>query len=134
MTRPDDPRLKGLPPEFARMSLRPGIGAGFMHDYASTMLEHGLDETMVDVPSAVRVGSKMMPIGRHLQQRLRKLIGRDVKAPQAVLDGIAEELFPMRKAAFDASRSFKKVLVEEGEQARKNLESKTRFRIQRRSL
>lgn len=39
MTRADDLRLNGRHPEFARMSLRPGIGADAMHEVASTLLK-----------------------------------------------------------------------------------------------
>ena len=93
------------------MSLRPGIGVDGMWDVASSMLEFGLDESMADVPSALRHGNKEYPLGRYLRGKLREMIGRDKNAPPDVLEKIKEELRPLREAAFEASRSFKAELV-----------------------
>jgi len=95
MSRASDPRLKGRHPEFCRMSLRPGIGSGSMWDVASVMLEYGLDNVLQDVPSSLAHGGANMPLGRYLRGLLRERIGRDKKAPQAVLDALAEEVRPL---------------------------------------
>lgn len=99
MTGKDDPRLFGRHPEFTRSSKRPGIGADFMHFVASEFMKFNLENTQVDVPSTLRHGPKELPLGRYLQKRLRKLVGKDEKAPQAVLDKISKELQPLREAA-----------------------------------
>lgn len=112
MTSSDDPRLNGRHPEFCRMSLRPGIGADFMHEVASSVLEFDLDKLQGDVPSSLRHGSRIMPLGRYLRRRLRKLVGKDESAPQSTLDEVAEELRPLRETAFNASASFKDTVVE----------------------
>lgn len=111
MTRYDDKRLDGRDPEFARMSLKPGIGAYFMDEVASTFLQFDLEKTQVDVPSTLRHGNKHWPLGRYLQRRLRKLVGRDEKTPQAVIDKVQSEMSDVRKAAFDASESFEAALA-----------------------
>lgn len=97
MTRPDDPRLGGRHPEFARMSNRPGIGAGMMDDVASVLL--GLGSSQADVPVSLRHGSRQLPLGRYLRRRLRRLIGRDEKCPPEVLEQLAEEMRPVLEAA-----------------------------------
>ena len=114
MTSPDDGRLYGRHPEFARMSLKPGIGVDGLWDIASSMMEYGLDESMADVPSAIAYGKQQMPLGRYLRGNLRRMIGRDAKAPQATLEAVTEELRPLREAAFDESRSFKDAVVGAG--------------------
>nr|AOV86340.1 putative replication protein VP4 [uncultured virus] len=112
MTRDDDPRLEGRLPEFARMSLRPGIGLGMMHELASTLLEHKLDEKMIDVPLALQHGNKKFPLGRYLRRKLRTFVGRSPDCPPAVLDNMVEELRPMREAAFMASEKFSQKILE----------------------
>ena len=77
MTAADDTRLKGRYPEFARMSLRPGIGYGALSEVANTLCAYDLDRRLVDVPSALRHGAKEYPLGRYLQRNLREIIGRD---------------------------------------------------------
>lgn len=112
MTSHDDYRLEGRLPEFARMSLRPGIGLGMMHELASTLMEHKLDTKMVDVPLSLQHGTKQWPLGRYLRRKLRTFVDRDPNTPQAVMDGIAAEMLPLREAAFNNSESVQKHVLE----------------------
>lgn len=107
MTRHDDPRLEGRLPEFARMSLKPGIGLGMMHEVASTLLEHNLHEKITDVPVSLSHGKKQWPLGRYLRRNLRKMIGRDEKTPQEVLEHQKQTLQPLREIAYNNSSSLK---------------------------
>lgn len=78
MTSKDDSRLNGRHPEFARMSNRPGIGALSM----ATVSDHlhsvfGLDQVAAegDVPRALKLGRRSIPLGRYLRSVLRKEMG-----------------------------------------------------------
>lgn len=112
MTGHDDKRLNGRHPEFARMSLRPGIGANALWDVASVLLEYNLDVRRVDVPTALSHGRLTMPLGRYLRGRLRTLIGKDHKAPDEALAEIQKELQPLREAAFSSSSSFQQAIID----------------------
>lgn len=115
MTRLDDPRLCGRFPEFARMSLKPGIGAFAMDDVASDVMQHKVMDNE-DVTSDGR------PFGRYLSRRLRKLRGLDEAAPQSVLDKIQEKLRPLQMAAKSDENepSVKAKFVASTRQARRN--------------
>lgn len=87
MTGKDDPRLEGRHPEFARMSLRPGIGRRAMAGVASGLVNDGGSKALLasgDVPGAARVDGKLMPIGRYLKGALRQEVGWNDKAPLGV--------------------------------------------------
>lgn len=74
MTCNDDARLNGRYPEFARMSLRPGIGAPAIGSVASALQnKFGWDAIGVtgDVPSMLMHGRKTLPLGRYMRSRLR---------------------------------------------------------------
>jgi len=74
MTSADDPRLDGRYPEFARMSLRPGIGAEAMADVAESFWDPLGQEYIYrtgDVPMSISHGKKTLPLGRYLRQKLR---------------------------------------------------------------
>lgn len=101
MTKADNPKLLGKLPEFARMSLRPGIGLGMMHELASTLMEHKLDTKMIDVPLSLQHGMKKWPLGRYLRRKLRTFIGRDPNAPPEILQQQKEELQTLRKTAWE---------------------------------
>lgn len=103
MTAKDDKRLAGRHPEFARMSNRPGIGAHFMDDVASSFLEFDLEQSEADVPSVLNHGTRKLPLGRYLRDRLRERIGREKGTPQAIKDALALEMLPMWEAAQAAS-------------------------------
>lgn len=92
MTRYDDIRLDGRMPEFARMSLRPGLGHNAMHDLADVILRLGLDVSEADVPSALRRGSTVWPLGRYLHNKLREMTGTDAPSKDVQIARSVERL------------------------------------------
>lgn len=140
MTRNDDVRLAGRQPEFARMSLRPGIGFDAMHDVASVLMALGLDESEADVPSALRHGSRTLPLGRYLQRSLRMLIGKEPNAPEASIQAAFERVRPLFEAASAAPTSegrtlaFKNALIDADDQRVVNAEVRRQIYGKRRQL
>lgn len=62
-----DDDLKGRIPEFSRSSNRPGIGAPAMAVLRNVLKNRNMD----DVPTYLRHGEKIFPLGRYLRNRLR---------------------------------------------------------------
>lgn len=79
LTKADDERLKGRCPEFARMSLKPGIGFGSVKVMRDALIdmETGEIRMAADVPASVRADGKLWPIGRYLRRGLRCALGMD---------------------------------------------------------
>lgn len=133
MTAKDDTRLLDRHPEFARMSNRGGgIGSGMMDEVASTLMTLNLEERIADVPSALRTGSRLMPLGRYLRQNLRKKVGKSEKAPQSTLDEYTEALRPMREAAQNSRPgtrydTFKEEILKSADQKVRQMETKQRI-------
>jgi len=87
MTDPDDARLDGRHPEFARMSLKPGIGAPALKFYAPGYFTKGGSQVLMeqgDVSAAVRVENRLFPLGRYLRSKLREEIGWHGNQPSIV--------------------------------------------------
>lgn len=77
LTKASDPRLEGRHPEFSRMSRRPGIGALDIDKIAETIFYYG-ESALTDsgdVPVSLIHGSKSLPLGRFLREKLREQIG-----------------------------------------------------------
>lgn len=102
MTSSDDARLNGRRPEFARMSLCPGLGAGVAESVSSTILKHGLP-----VPTSLRHGSRIMPLGRYLRRKVREAAG--LPQEQVPPD---ERLQMVRSVAWSSDRSVSEVWKE----------------------
>jgi len=137
MTRPDDPRLGDRHPEFSRMSLKPGIGADFMHEVASTLLQFDIvDSAQGDVPSSLRHGTRTLPLGRYLTRRLRTLVGKEANAPEATIEARAEEMRPLQQAARSSSSapSLKHQVVEANKAKRLSQAAKLKLKKQRRTI
>lgn len=86
LTSSDDVRLAGRHPEFARMSLKPGIGAMAMGPVGGSMMEDSVGAAEIarigDVPMALRMGGGFAPLGRYLRSKLRDEMGFESnKAP-----------------------------------------------------
>lgn len=114
LTKVGDPRLGGRHPEFARMSLRPGIGALAMEDVAAVLNDSEGAKLIArdgDVPLSLKHGGKDLPLGRYLRRRLRNEMGFEVvggqSRPQEVM---AQEMRQLRetvgRAAFVALKPF----------------------------
>jgi len=137
LTNKGNALLKGRHPEFARMSLKPGIGADALHDVASVTLQY-LDGD-VDVPTTLRHGPKLQPLGRYLTRKLRELNGKAPQAPAQTLAKLEAKVHHLREASENptpyGSRSrFKDLLMEEQHGAIKAMEHKHRFYSKRRPL
>lgn len=143
MTQALDPRLNGLHPEFARMSLRPGIGASAVADIADTLTEPaGCDalSRVGDVPHSLMLERKSVPLGKYLRGKLReKLNFPDKKSTKESLDAWKEEMQKLRdeyKASpktsalskyFGDHHHFKNFLIDKN--AQKVLQLETRSKI-----
>lgn len=139
MTDKLDERLCGRYPEFARMSNRPGIGALSVDVLASALRSPAGEREILlagDVPSVLRHGSKVLPLGRFMKQKLREELevtdGAEVSAEKA-----AAELFTLYENAFlteNRPLSFKHFLEGKWKQKIKNLEKKALIYKQRKTI
>lgn len=121
-------------PPFSRMSLRPGIGHDMMHELASVLLKENLDETLVDVPSALAHGRKALPLGRYLRRKLRKMIGRTDYAPPETIQTQAEEMQALRARAAEGEKAVSKLYQEEILGKRRQIESRDKLYNKRNML
>lgn len=109
LTKKGDPRLGGRPPEFARMSNRPGIGADAMLVVRDSVLtDAGLDyyTRESDVFREVRFGGKKYGLGRYLRRRLREEIGvseeDEKKRVQLWINETQKKMLPLQADAISA--------------------------------
>jgi len=95
MTRGEDVRLEGRCPEFARMSLKPGIGAGVADSFAQAATTRGGVRQIAstgDVPSSYRVAGRIWPLGRYIRRKVRGQLGMDPGAPKSSVSEAARAL------------------------------------------
>lgn len=140
MTRPTDlpPVLAGRHPEFARMSLRPGIGLNAMWEVADSLMKFNLEESQPDVPSALRHGARLLPLGRYLRRKLRLMVGKEERAPQEAQDELKKEMLGLYQSAAAEGRlsSFlpKEAVMKAGDGAVARLYSREKIWKQRKGL
>lgn len=121
------------------MSLRPGIGAGFMPEVASALLSHNLHGPhLTDVPSALRHGKYVRPLGRYLTRHLRTHVGMEPDAPIQTIEAAAEKLRPLQEIARETTpkgvsykETFKNLIIDTHEGRYRRLEGKSKLHRKR---
>lgn len=138
MTKKDDPRLGGRHPEFARMSLRPGIGGSkrIMEAVANTLTtDSGSDEIIAlqDVPSQLMHGKKKYPLGRYLKERLRLQLGHEKKTHPDTLLALSLRAVDKHNQLVQESKKCKKNFYRYAREKRDQqiLNIETRFRLRK---
>lgn len=126
--------LDGRHPEFARMSLCPGIGASAMDEVASELMRLDLDTTQADVPSALRHGKKELPLGKYLRRQLRLRIGKDANTPKEEQIARSKEMLPLLVNSVSNQTSFKTEVLKKFEGKRNSFESRVKIFKQRRRM
>lgn len=95
------PPLNGRPPEYSRMSLKPGIGALAVTDIADALTTlDGCDALaeIGDVPHHLLLERKQIPLGKYLRSKLREKLGFPEKTtPKSSLDAWKAEMQELRK-------------------------------------
>lgn len=91
MTGIADVRLKGRAPEFARMSLKPGIGFEAMAIFAKDLGKH--IAKLPDVPTAFRMEGRFHGLGRYLRNALRSSFGLPQGQPQSMTEALGAYAF-----------------------------------------
>lgn len=128
--------LKGRYPEYARMSLKPGIGAEAMKDLGDLLTtDQGIDlmETHgQDVPTCVQQGKRKLPLGRYLRKKLREKVGDEDEMRQLSKEECTKEMLQVREEARKAEpinerKDFRQILLDEHKQDR--LKSYKKFKI-----
>lgn len=122
LTRADDPRLEGRRPEFARMSLRPGIGAYFATNIAQGLQRFNLDYTEGDAPVALRHGKKLLPLGRYIRGKVREELYGSKDAPEKSRASYAVKMLELFEEAKDNQTTPKEILKAQGLTGAKSLE------------
>lgn len=139
MTNAKNPKvlewLNGRNPEFARMSLKPGIGANSLSDVVDALTgEWGPEilEQNGDVPSVLQYGGKKRPLGRYLKHKLRERMGfhEPKTTPKGLLRKMQEkELVEIQAeaATLEKPAEVYKVRLDRRRQKARNLAARTKL-------
>lgn len=135
MTQTGDPRLGNRHPEFARMSLWPGIGANAMFDVASALMRYSLDGRKIP-DTLTHANGRALPLGRYLRKKLSQFIGLSdeeiSKRGEETLSRLYEELSLVREFAMASDRSVASVYEEVNQPYANHLAAK--LKSKRRSM
>lgn len=122
-----------LVPEFARMSRRPGLGANALPFVAAAYSDAVAARDVAirgDVPDALRIGGKKLPLGRYLKTKLGEELGYSQEAlSEKRLSAYAEKMLPLL-----STQALRDIFAQEREQAAQNALVRQRITSSRRIL
>lgn len=105
--------LQGRYPEFARMSLKPGIGADGIIPIADALIGYLPED---DVPRSLCHDGKSYPLGRYLRSKLREKMGfSENGTPKEKLEEWAMQMLGLYEEHVSSQgykKTFKKVIVD----------------------
>lgn len=135
LTNKTDPRLEGRHPEFARMSLKPGIGALAVPDIVDVLTSENGSNLMVaseDVPLALQHGKRKLPLGRYLRSKIREHYGfKETTAPREILLRLHQEVRSLydevKKTPQGQKKSFKQILIDQDAQKVANMDARLKI-------
>lgn len=143
MTNKNDPwviaRLNGRHPEFARMSLKPGLGAGAVRSIADTLeSDFGPDVLAAydGLPPVLQHGRKQLPLGRYLKKKLSdEILFQKKLAPSAQdWERAIEEKMQLQSVKSSPYESDSLAYMKLNEQKILNKESRSRLWKKRNTL
>lgn len=124
LTKVTDERLEGRYPEFARMSLRPGIGG-----HAATVVAQALCDAertngpavMSDMPRVLRTGRGDYPLGFYMRERIAGALGLVKDSDALVYRASVERLQKLQSLLADSEKNW--MGLPDYTKARKRLEA-----------
>lgn len=139
MTSKDDVRLNGRHPEFARMSLRPGIGALAVPSIADACSTPAVGQSMSrsgDVPDVLRHGARIYPLGRYLRDKLRSRLGIEASDTGVKTFARSKKMQAMRAAyaSREEEKPFAVIMEEKRLQKIRSLETRSKLYKKKESL
>lgn len=125
------PPLRGRSPEFARMSLKPGLGGDSVTEIRDALVGYLPDG---DVPLSLRSYGRQFPLGRYLRQKLRESYGLEKATPKEVLSQLSEKMCQVQEEKLQEQISKGKTIQEaydflKQEKDQKILNMEKRFKI-----
>lgn len=72
-----------------------------MWEVADALMKFNLEKSQADVPSALRHGTRLLPLGRYLRRKLRVMVGKEEKAPESALAELKKEMLSLYQTAAD---------------------------------
>jgi len=139
-------KLKGRRPEFARMSLKPGIGAtAIVSLINSTVLtrQGKYVNACLDAPVVLHNSGSTLPLGRYLRRKWREALKRSPDTPKSVSNEYGAELQRLYSEARDKEiaegtpRVFispKSIYQWQNAQKIKNLDARQKIKQNRRTI
>lgn len=136
-TNPNDPQtselLQGRSAEFARMSLRPGIGAG-----CAPLISEAIAYKSCEIPGQLRMDGTLVPLGRYLKRKVREQFANEAEIhkyeKEVWLRSVHEEFLKDKEEAKEKGITIEKLRKERRIQRFLNAVAKHRVHKQRRSL
>lgn len=93
MTHRSHPGLEGREPEFARMSLNPGIGRLSLSKFCDLVTQY-----RKVIPGGYELGGRMLPLGRYLRRQIARDVSHGNEQVEKAVLGVADTVSKSQEA------------------------------------